>query len=118
MVETTKIFVKNAKGGEGRWLSADQLRVNGMSIEDIMKKLSQVEKTFELLIEELKKCYIVKKDKEYIIDIENDLKRVKDLKLYEVQDLKLPLKFYQIENSQIVVNKKKVGALWENYSLY
>jgi hypothetical protein len=35
-----------------------------------------------------------------------------------VQDLKLPLKFYQIENCQIVVNKMKVGALWENYSLY
>jgi hypothetical protein len=111
MVETTKVFVKNEKGGEGRWLSADQLRLNRKSIEDIINKLTQVEKTFESLIEELKECYIVKKDKEYIIDIENDLKRVKDIKLYEVQDLKLPLKFYQIENCQIVVNKMKVGAL-------
>ena len=55
MVNTTKIFVKNAKGGEGRWLSADQLRVNGMSIEDIMRKLEMFEQSFTIIIEELTK---------------------------------------------------------------
>jgi hypothetical protein len=98
-------------GSTTKILNVAELEIDGVPLQEIYDRQSNIEKLFEELIIELKDKHIVSKDASYIIEIDGKLQRVKDLKLFEEQATKFPLNFYKVEDGNIILDKKKVGAL-------
>lgn len=108
-IDYNRVYVKN--GNATKAVPVEKLIINGLQLVDVLNELSTLKTAYNELTTELKECHIVKKDTEYIININNKLQRVQDLELYENIKTKLPLEFYKVENGKIVLNKKKVGVL-------
>ena len=108
-IETNKVFVK--RGRESTAISAQDITIDGVTLGAMLFKLEELRKAYDNLTEELKGCYVIKKDSEYIVEVGHDLKQIKGSNVYGVQSLKHPLSMYTIKNGEIVVDKKKVGVL-------
>ena len=108
-IETNKVFVK--RGRESTAISAQDITIDGVTLGAMLYKLEELRKAYDNLTEELKDCYVIKKDSEYIVKVDNDLKQVPKLEVYSVQSLKHPLTMYTIKEGELVVDKKKAGVL-------
>ena len=105
-----KIAVRS-KGGEIKYVSADEIEVGGMTLAKLFNRAAQIEAAYNKLTKHLEKCIIVDADKTYLIEIDEQLHRVDRLKLYDDIRNDVPLQFYTIENGRITLDKKKVGVL-------
>ena len=97
-------------GDVGKWCKVSELEIDGVPLQELYDRQANVEHMFRELLEELNDHYIVKSDTTYIIELDGKLKRIKDLKLYEDKNTKLPLKFYKVEDGKLIKDNKKVGA--------
>lgn len=104
-----KVAIKNKN--EWKYIDAEDIMFNGERLGEIFARLDALHMAYDKLTNELKNCHVVPKDTQYIIQIDNELKRINDLKLFESIETKLPLRFYKVENNKIVEDKNKIGAL-------
>lgn len=104
-----KIAIKNKS--ELRYVDAESITINGERLDVVFNKLDILTKAYEQLTEELKDCYIVKKDTKYLVDIDGEVKRVSKLKIHENVNTSLNLRLYEIREGKLVPNKRKVGSL-------
>ena len=108
-IDYSKVYVKN--GNATKPVLVDKLIIDGKPLGELLGDVKKLHKAYTELTEQLKDCYIVKKDASYIIEVDNELKRIDSLKLFEEKDTQFDLRFYEIKEGEIVLNKKKVGAL-------
>lgn len=108
-LDKNKVYVKN--GNATKAIPVEELIVNGKPLAEVLGETVALKRAYEQLITELKGCYVVKKDSSYIVEVDNELKRIDKLVLFEEQKTKFPLRFYKVENGKIVLDKRKVGAL-------
>lgn len=104
-----KVFIKN--GRDSKPIDVEHLEINGQKLSDILIEVKQLKQAYTSLTEQLKTCHIIQKEKEYLIDIGGQIKKVDKLKLVEKQETQYPLKFYKIVNGQLILDKEKVGAI-------
>lgn len=105
-----KVAIKNKS--EWTYIDAEQVKVKDITLEDLYHRLAKAEAAYNRLTHVLKDKLIVNPDKEYVIQVGKELKRVEQLRVHEIQDPSKPLQFYTVEDGQIVLDKKKVGAIW------
>ena len=98
-------------GSEYKARLVEELQINGMTLKEVFEDYAHTKEVLADLLEQLKDHYIVKEDTPYIVNINDKPVRVDSLQVYKVEDTRLPLSFYKIENGKITVDKKKVGAL-------
>ena len=103
------IAVKNKS--EWKYVKSTDILVDGVTLGDLIARLDKLQYAYEQLTTELKNHYIVKKDTDYIIQLDNKLKRVSNIQLYPNQETRLPIEFYKIENDKLVEDKDKIGAV-------
>lgn len=103
-----KVAVKNKS--DIKYVDAEEVIIGERTLGSLLEEVEQAKAAVNHLIEELKGCIIVKKDQPYIVNI-GRLERVPKLEIYEDTKSKLPLRFYKVENGELVLDKKKVGAL-------
>jgi hypothetical protein len=108
-IDYGRVFVPFGK--DSKKVGVNDLELGDLKLGDLLAHVHALQTAYDSLVEQLKTCHIVKKDTDYIIEVDNELKRVKDLKLVADTRLEMPLKFYKIEDGNIVVDKKKVGRL-------
>ena len=111
MVKLQKDLVFVKYGSEGKWIKAHDIELNGMTLKEVFEDYAHTKEVLADLLEQLKGHYIVKEDTPYIVNINDKPVKVDSLEVYKVEDTRLPLSFYKIENGKIVLDKKKVGAL-------
>lgn len=108
-IDYNKVFAKTTR--DSTPVKVEDLLIDGVKLGDIIARVERLNEAYDNLCEELKDAYIVKKDTAYIVEIDKELKQVNELKLFEATKLKLPLKYYKVENGQLVPDKKKVGKI-------
>jgi hypothetical protein len=109
-----KIAIKNKS--EIKYIPSEDLKVQGVSLEQLYAHMAHLENLFKTVLDEIDNCYIVPKDKEYLININGEVKHIDKLELVAVEELKFPLSMYTIEQDEngenhIVLNKRKVASL-------
>ena len=87
-----------------------------MSLEQLYAHVAHLENLFKTVLDEIDNSYIVPKDKEYLININGEVKHIDKLELVAVEELRFPLSMYVIETddngvNHIVLNKRKVASL-------
>lgn len=108
-IDYSKVYVKN--GNATKPVLVEKLIIDGKPLGELLGDVKKLHKAYNELTEQLKDCYIVKKDASYIIEVDNELKRIDSLKLFEDKKTKFGLEYYIVDKGEIVLNKKKVGAL-------
>ncbi len=93
-----------------KWLHEIEIK-DGITVGGLINRMNALHEAYNLMAGNLKNATIIDKDKEYIIEIDGELKRVTNPQLFKSVDLKMPIEYYIIENNKLVLNKKKVGAL-------
>jgi hypothetical protein len=106
----SKMFISIKNKRENKYIEAKDLEVNGITLEELYKRMEHAEGVFKDLIDQLQECFVIKKDQPYIVDV-GTLERVPRLQIYENIDPGVPLKLCKIVDGKIVIDKKKVGAL-------
>lgn len=103
------IAVKN--GNTIKYIKSDEIPVGDKTLADLFTEHEQLKSLMAELIDEIKDCYVVKKDTSYIVKIGDKLERIDKLELFEDTKTRLPLKMYKEKDGQIVVDKRKVSVL-------
>lgn len=101
-----KVAIKNKR--EIKYIPVEDLKVKGVALEQYYAHLAHTENLLKAVLEEIEGCYIVPKDKEYLININGEVKHIDKLELVAVEELRYPLSAYTIEDGKIVLNKRKV----------
>ena len=101
-----KVLIRK-EGSTGSKKVSD-LTIKGKKLGVLLGEVEQLRRAYEKLTTELKSAYIVKKDKAYIIEIDGELKRIKNLELFEESKLEYPLKFYKVEDGKLVKDEAKI----------
>jgi hypothetical protein len=104
-----KVAIKNKS--EWTFIDAKDVEIDGVTLGEVYQKLDIAEKVVAQLISELRNKFIVEHDQPYIIRLGDSLHEVDKLEVFEVKDLQFPLKYYKVVNGELVVDKKKVGAV-------
>lgn len=113
-----KIAVKNKS--EMKYIPSEDLKVQGVSLQQLYAHMAHLENLFKTVLDEIDNSYIVPKDKEYLININGEVKHIDKLELVAVEELRFPLSAYSIEKDEngvnhIVLNKRKVvNIIWKN----
>ena len=105
-----KVAIKNKT--ELKYIDAEQIEINGVTLEKVHQEYTQAKRAYNALVKLLKDKIIVNPDKEYIIQIENQLKKINKLEIHEIPEHDKPIEYYKIEDGKLVLDKKKVGVLW------
>ena len=105
-----KVAVKNKT--EWKYIDAEDLEINGKKVQKLYEQINILQDAYQRLADVLQNKLIVNPDKEYVVQLEKELKKVKELKIYEVPDTNVPLKYYKVEDGKLVVDQKKVGVAW------
>ena len=104
-----KIAVKNKS--EMKYIDSSQLQVGDITLEELCNKVNHQDEIIANLLDTMKDKHLVNKDTAYIVQVGNELKRVDQLVLVAVEELKYPLRYYEIVDGEIKLNKKKVAVL-------
>jgi len=104
-----KVAIKNKS--EWTFIDAKDVEIDGVTLGEVYQKLDTAEKVVAQLISELRNKFIVEHDQPYIVRLGDSLHEVDKLEVFEVKDLQFPLKYYKVVNGELVVDKKKVGAV-------
>lgn len=104
-----KVAIKNKS--EWKYVDAQDILVNDVKLGDLIARLDSLHQAYTQLTTELQNHYVVKKDTAYIVEIDNELKRVNELKLHEAIQTKFPIEFYKVVDNKIVLDKTKIGVL-------
>ncbi len=105
-----KIMIQG-KAGAVKYIAPEDIEISGIPLKALFDRAAQVEQALAQLTKQLQKCHIIKKDSAYIIDIKDTLHEVDRLHIYEAVKTDKPLHFYKVENGELVLDKKKVGAI-------
>ena len=95
--------------GTNKPIESEKVKIDNMTLGELKQSLENVQQKHNELLELLKDKVIISKDDELIVAINDKLKvgKITHAQLYKGENVKL----YKIENGNIVVDKKKVGAL-------
>ena len=104
-----KIAIKNKN--TFKYVDAESIEVDGVALSEVIKSQRKVEQLFMELVDNLQDKHIVKSDAPYIVKVGDELKRVDKLVIFEDVDTKLPLRFYELKDGEIVMNNRKVASL-------
>jgi Cu/Ag efflux pump CusA len=107
------MFVGIKNKSELKYIPVEDLKVQGVSLEQLYAHMAHLENLFKAVLNEIDNSHIVKKDTEYLINIDGEIKHIDKLELVAVEELKFPLSAYTIEQDEngenhIVLNKRKV----------
>lgn len=105
-----KVAIKNKT--EWTYIDVEDLEINGRKVSELYDQIHVLQDAYQRLTDLLQEKLIVNPDKEYVIELEKELKLIKGLKLHNIPDTKVPIKYYKVENGKLVVDRKKVGAAW------
>lgn len=108
-----KVAIKNKS--EWTFIDAKDVEIDGVTLGDVYQRLYHAEAIVSQLISELRNKFIVKHDQPYILRVGDQLKEIDKLDVFEAKELQFPLKYYKVVNGKLVVDKKKVGAVWVYY---
>lgn len=104
-----KVAIKNKS--EWKYIDAKDVEIDGVTLSDVYAKLTHMEHVVAHVLSELAGKFIVEKDQPYILRVGDDLKKLDKLDVFEAKDLELPLQYYKVVNGELIVDKKKVGAV-------
>jgi len=104
-----KVAVKNKS--EWKYIDSKDITIGEHTLESLLKRITLAEHAYTELVNTLKGKYIVKQDTPYLVQVGDTLHKVDELNVFEAKEYKLPLKYYKVVNGEIVVDKKKVGAV-------
>lgn len=104
-----KVAIKNKS--ELKYIDSSLVEVDGITLTELFTIVANQNAIVKELLDELKESHIVKKDTAYIIQLDNKLQHIDKLEIVEAQETKFPLRYYEIEDSKLKLNKKKVVAL-------
>jgi|LGVF01.2.fsa_nt_gb hypothetical protein len=104
-----KIAIKNKS--EMKYIDSAELKVGDISLLELYSLVSRQQDIIKSLLDQIKDSHIVKKDTAYIIKLGNELKEIDKLEIVAVEELKYPLRFYELEDGQLKLDKRKVVAL-------
>jgi len=104
-----KVAVKNKS--EWKYIDSKDIDVGGATLEELVKRIELAEHAYTELVKTLKGKFIVKHDTPYLVQVGDTLHKVNELNVFEATNFDLPLKYYKVVNGEIVVDKKKVGAV-------
>lgn len=105
-----KVAIKNKS--EWKYVDAEDLEINGRKVQELYNQIQTIQDAYHKLADLIKDKLIVSPDKEYVIELKEELQHVDTLKLHEVPADNVPIKYYKVENGKLVVDRKKVGAAW------
>jgi len=104
-----KVAIKNKR--ELTYIDADQLLVaENMTVKDLYETMLTLQHSVDNLTAVLREHVLVRTDKDYIMEVDNKLKRIKRLKLYDVPPNAIDLHFYTVKDGQLVIDKNKIGG--------
>lgn len=104
-----KIAIKNKS--EMKYIDSGKLTVGDLTLEELYNLVDRQQHLIKAMFDEIKDSHIVKKDTAYIIQLENELREITKLEIVAVEELKYPLRFYELEDGELKLNKKKVAVL-------
>lgn len=98
-------------GRELKYVDSSELIVkDGVTVSDLYESVLALQQSVNHLTRILASHTMVRNDAEYIVEIDNQLKRIQRLKLYDVPAGKIDLKLYKVENGQLVLDRQKIGG--------
>ena len=104
-----KVAIKNKR--ELRYVDAKDLEIkDGLTVHDVYEQMLTLEQSLKHLTDVVKEHHLVRKDKDYIIEVDNQLKRIKRLKLYDVPNGHVDLKLYRVVDGELIIDKNKIGG--------
>jgi len=106
-IEYDKVHVKMGKMTKA--VSVSELEIDGIKLGDILAEHAEYKQAFQDFTQELKDAFIVRKNEDIIIGVEDKIisGRLKALKPNKGENVKL----LKVENGEFKKDKKKVGAL-------
>lgn len=104
-----RVAIKNKS--EMKYIDTSKLMVGDITLLELHNIVNKQNEIMINLLNELKDSHIVKKDTAYIIKLGNELKEIDKLEIVAVEKLLYPLRFYNMEDGELKLNKKKVVAL-------
>lgn len=103
-----KVAIKNKS--EWTFIDAEDLMIGTVRLADIYSQFETLNAEVNGLKHIMQTHFLVKKDNEYIIEVDGNLTLVKSLHLYEPPSKDINLKLYKVENGQLVLDKNKIGG--------
>ena len=104
-----KIAIKNKS--EMKYIDSGELKVGDVSLLELHNIVNKQNEIMKSLLDQVKDSHIVKKDTAYIIKLGNELREIDKLEIVAVEKLKYPLRFYELEDGILKLDRKKVVAL-------
>ena len=104
-----KIAIKNKK--EIKYIDSAELQVGDISLLELYSLVNKQQDVIKSLLDQVKDSHIIKKDTAYIIKLGNKLREIDNLEIVAVEELKYPLRFYELENGELKLDRKKVVAV-------
>ena len=104
-----KVAIKNKS--EMKYINVEDLRVGHVSLGELANIIEEQNNIMIDFFEQMKGAYLVHKDTPYIIKLQDRLVEIDKLEIVEVEKLKYPLRFYDMEDGALKLNMKKVVAL-------
>lgn len=104
-----KIAYKEKGQPEVKYITPDQITVDGQSLKEITDRIRLLELAYERLIEKLIKDTTITQ-KGDTVEINGKLTQVESLTVFKKRPDK-PLKFYKLENGKLVLDREKVGVI-------
>jgi len=83
----------------------------GSILEEVLGGLTMLADAYNSLCESFSNAYVIKKDGEYIMDINGTLQPVSGIKIFEAKNYPYPLKFYKVVDNELILDMTKVGAI-------
>ena len=104
-----KVAIKNKS--EMKYIDTNDIRVGEVSLGELANIIEEQNNIMIEFFEHMKGTYLVKKDTPYIIKLQDRLVEIDKLEIVAIEKLKYPLRFYDLIDGELVLNKKKVVAL-------
>lgn len=105
-----KIAIKNKT--EWKYVDAEELEINGKKVSELYEQIHVLQEAYQRLTKLLQNKLIVSPNKEYVVELKEELRKIDGLKLHDVPDGDVPIKYYKVEDGKLIVDRKKVGAAW------
>lgn len=104
-----KIAIKNKS--EMKYIDVEDLKVGDITFEELLNVVEEQNNIMIELLEQIKGSYLVKKDTPYIIKLNDRLEQIDKLEIVAVEKLKYPLRFYNMEDLELKLDRKKMVTL-------
>lgn len=104
-----KVAIKNKS--EMKYINVEDLRVGDITLEEVLNVVEEQNNIMIWLLDQVKESHLVKKDTPYIIKLQDRLVEIDKLEIVAVEKLKYPLRFYDMIDGELKLDKKKVVAI-------